>query len=154
MANKHKGEVDFKADANARHREREVDFKANVKAREVEREVEFTSGKKVYTLAFSINAMCELETALGGNVVELANAMSDPSRVSIRTLRTLFWAGLRDHHELMSELEAGKLMNDIGMVESGDLIFAAFRLAFPEVEPANPLPLTVPKPAASTGKAH
>ena len=76
-------------------------------------EVDFTVAKKVYTFAFSINAMCEMEAALGGNVVDLANMMSDPAKMSIKTMRTVFWAGLRDHHEELTEVDAGRLMNDL-----------------------------------------
>ena len=39
-------------------------------------EVQFTAGGKSYTLYFSINAMCELEEALGDGIVQLAS----PSR--------------------------------------------------------------------------
>jgi tail tube GTA-gp10-like protein len=126
-------------------------------ANPVKGEVEFALGKKVYTLKFSTNAMCELETALGGNVVELAHSMSDPAKMSIRTIRTVFWAGLRDHHEAVSEHEAGRLMDDLGLVEASQLIAKAFSLAFPtEAAPAGPLPgLPQGKSRnASTGKAH
>jgi tail tube GTA-gp10-like protein len=120
-------------------------------------EVEFTVGKKVYTLKFSTNAMCELETAVGGNVIEMANSLSDTAKMSIRTIRTVFWAGLRDHHEAVTEVEAGRLMDELGLVEASQMIAKAFTLAFPaEVPPAGPLPgLPAGKARnASTGKAH
>jgi hypothetical protein len=116
-------------------------------------EVEFTLGKKVYTLKFSTNAMCEMETALGGNVVELASMMADPSKLSIRTIRTVFWAGLRDHHEAVTEVEAGRLMDDLGLVEASQMIAKAFTLAFPEAPASGPFPGKAPR-NASTGKAH
>jgi tail tube GTA-gp10-like protein len=116
-------------------------------------EVEFTVGKKVYTLKFSINAMCELENALGGSVVDIANTLSDPSKMGVKTMRTVFWAGLRDHHEALDEIEAGRVMDELGLVEASQLVATAFAKAFPEAQAPGPLP--APKrQAASTGKAH
>ena len=95
-------------------------------------EIEFTVGGKTYTLYFSINAMCELEDALGGNVVELATLMADSSKVSIKNVRTVFWAGLRDHHEAMSITDAGRLMSEMGVAQAMELVAKAFTLAFPD----------------------
>ena len=116
-------------------------------------EVEFALDKKVYTLRFSINAMCHLEDATGGSVVELANMMSDPSKLSLRTLRTVFWCGLRDHHEAMTETDAGRVMDELGLVEAAQKVVEAFTLAFPEAANA-PSPFPPKRQPASTGKRH
>ena len=118
-------------------------------------EVEFTVAKTVYTLHFSINAMVELEEAMGGiGITELAMQMGDPSKFKLKDLRTIFWAGLRDHHEAMSAVDAGRLMSELGMVEAMQLVAKAFTLAFPAVDPdAGPFDAKV-KPLKSTGKAH
>ena len=116
-------------------------------------EVEFTLGKKVYTLRFSINAMCVLEESTGGSVIELANLMSDPAKVGVKTLRTVFWAGLRDHHEALTETDAGKLMDELGLVEAAQMVVKAFTLAFPENNAPAPLPQGK-RQTASSGKAH
>ena len=119
-------------------------------------EVEFTVGKKVYTLHFSINAMCELEEAMGGaGITELAMQMSDPSKFKLKDMRTMFWAGLRDHHEAMTAQDAGRLMNDLGMMEAMNLVAKAFTLAFPAVEDTGPLAgLPGGQSLESTGKTH
>jgi tail tube GTA-gp10-like protein len=116
-------------------------------------EVEFTLDKKVYTLHFSINAMCELEDKLGGSVVEMANIAADPSKISMKTMRTLFWAGLLDHHEAITEVDAGRLIDQIGLVDAMQMLAKAFTLSFPaEVVAAGPLAEAAQQ--ASTGKAH
>lgn len=115
-------------------------------------EVEFTIDKKVYTLDYSINAMCELEDKLGGSIIQIADLMSDPAKLSIKNARTLFWAGLRDHHETITETEAGRLMTDIGIAQAMEMVGKAFTLAFPAVEGAGPL--AAKGQASSTGKAH
>jgi hypothetical protein len=116
-------------------------------------EVEFTSGKKVYTLSFSTNAMCDLEDRLGKSIVEIGGLMSDTSNVRITLMRTIFWAGLRDHHEAMTEVEAGRLMDAVGLIEASQMIAKAFAAAFPEAPANGPLPEPAPR-SKSTGKAH
>ena len=118
-------------------------------------EVEFTVGEKTYTLYFSINALCELEEALGGNVVELATLMADASKLSIKNVRTIFWAGLRDHHEAMSLTDAGRLMSDMGIAEAMELVAKAFTLSFPDTGGEAKRPLRSNSSArVSTGKGH
>jgi hypothetical protein len=117
-------------------------------------EVEFTVGKKVYTLVYSINAMCELEGALNASVVAIANSMSDPARMGVKTMRTVFWAGLRDHHEALTEADAGRLMDQVGLIDAAQHIVKAFTMAFPS-DASAPHPLaTAAAPRTSTGKRH
>jgi tail tube GTA-gp10-like protein len=114
-------------------------------------EIAFTLDKTVYTLRYSINAMCELEDRMGTTVVEIGALMSDPTKLSIGMVRSIFWAGLRDHHEVVTEQDAGRLMDALGLVNAAQMIGKAFTAAFPEVQASGPLPAA---PGASTGKAH
>lgn len=97
-------------------------------------EVALTAGGKVYTLTFDINAVCELEEALGKGVSEI---VSDMSRVS--TVRAVLWAGLRHHHKVTLE-EAGDIMHTAGAAATAQAINKAMGLAFaqPEDAPVNP----------------
>jgi tail tube GTA-gp10-like protein len=115
-------------------------------------EVEFTVDRTAYTLSFSINAMCELENALGGNVVELAGMMADPSKMTFNKIRAVFWAGLLDHHDGIDEVAAGRIMKDVGFAAAAELIVKAFTVAFPEVQGSAPLAKGAKR--ASTGKAR
>jgi tail tube GTA-gp10-like protein len=115
-------------------------------------EVEFTADKKAYKLHYNINAMCELEDALGDSVISIANLMSDPMRISVKTMRTMFWAGLRGNHGDITLVEAGDIMSAVGITESMALIARAFMMSFPEAETSRPLPgTTAPE---SIGRAH
>ena len=64
-------------------------------------EVTLDTSERTYKLSFSVNALCELEDALGKSVMEVVdelNATSDgPARISMKTLRVLIWAALIDH---------------------------------------------------------
>lgn len=116
-------------------------------------EVEFTLNKKVHTLHFSTNAMCELENAFGDGVLQIAQKMSDTAHLKISDLRTIFWAGLRDYHEAITPNEAGKLMDGIGLAKASELIAKAFTQSFPEA--AVPLDKGQPGEAPnSTGQTH
>lgn len=88
-----------------------------------------------YTLSFSVNAICDLESALGESVTAIAARLSDPAGVSVSTLRSLLWAGLQDNHSV-SLKEAGKIMTDAGIAEAAEKVGEAFTLAFPADEGA------------------
>src|SRR5262245_7728372 len=114
-------------------------------------EVEFAVGKKVYTLCYSINAMCELESKLGDSIVAIGNLMADPTKLSIQKARTIFVSGMIEHHEAITEIEAGRIMTDLGLPTTVELVSKAMAQAFPEVDAKGPLPVKVD---LSTGKAH
>lgn len=97
-------------------------------------EVALKAGDTAYTLTFTINAVCELEGALGKGVSEI---VSDMSRVS--TVRAVLWAGLRHHHKVTLE-EAGDIMHAAGAAATAQAINKAMGLAFPQPEgvPTNP----------------
>lgn len=98
--------------------------------------VEFRYDGKTYTLSFSINAMCELEDLLGDSFGDMMAKAQDPTKVSMKTVRAMFWAGLRDHHNEMTIQDAGHLMTEIGLTEAGELVAKAFAAAMPEAAKA------------------
>ncbi|WP_173931391.1 GTA-gp10 family protein [Chelativorans sp. Marseille-P2723] len=91
-------------------------------------------GGRAYTLSFSVNALCELEDALGQPVAQIANALNDPDTARLSTVRALVWAGLRDHHDEVGVKEAGDIITDAGIPACMEAIGKAFKAAFPEQE--------------------
>ena len=87
-----------------------------------------------YTLSFSINALCELEDALGESVNAIAAQMGDGSKVRLKTIRTLVWAALRDHHPETSVEDAGEIIGAAGVPATMEAIGEAFAKAFPDVQ--------------------
>lgn len=88
-------------------------------------EVALVAGDKTYTLALTINAVCELEDLLQKSVSEI-----EQDRGSIRTLRAMLWAALREHHPMDLE-DAGRLMQEAGASAAGEAVRKAVSLAFP-----------------------
>lgn len=97
-------------------------------------EVSFQAGDETFTLRFSANALAELEDALDKSVMEIADLMQSEKGLRIKTLRTIFWAGLLDHHEGVTEKRAGDIISDIGMGEAAEIIGRAFAAAFPAAD--------------------
>lgn len=122
-------------------------------ANTVKGEVSFNAEGQTYRLAFSTNALIALEERLDKTVAEIGAMFEQPLRLA--HLRILLWAGLSDHHDV-PELEAGRLMDAVGIDKVGELIGRAFVLAFPDDEegakdgerPRKP----AAKKAAGTGK--
>jgi hypothetical protein len=94
-------------------------------------EAAFEIEGKTYTLSFSINALCELEDAMGEGVTAVTRRLSDESKLRLRDVRTVFWAGLRDHHPEIDLAGAGNLMTALGQVEAIEIVGKALALAFP-----------------------
>lgn len=103
-------------------------------------ETSFEVGGKQYRLVYSINALCELEDAFGEGVIQVAAKMSDPAKLRLKTLRTMFWAGLRDLDGDITEKAAGEMMTELGLARAVKLVSDAFVAAFPEAA-AGPVPL-------------
>lgn len=91
----------------------------------------FDAGGKHYTLSYSVNALCEMEDRLGAGATAVAAQMADPSQLRIATIRTLFWAGLRDHHPDLTEAGAGGIMSEIGIPAALEIVGKAMAAAFP-----------------------
>lgn len=95
-------------------------------------EVTFEVEGKRYTLSFSANALCEMESALNLGVNEIAARLGQAEKLRITTVRAVFWAGLTDHHDGITIKDAGALLTQIKMPRAVELIGEAFALAFPE----------------------
>jgi hypothetical protein len=107
-------------------------------------EVEFTLDKKVYTLCFTTNSLCELEDKLGVSILQ-----RNEVKANLKHTRSFFWAALIEHQQGVTEEEAGKLMDRLGLKEAVELANKAFVLTFPVAEGNGPLAEPRPK---STGK--
>jgi len=91
-------------------------------------EVELKAGDKSYTLAFTINSVCELEAKLDKS---LGDIVADMGRMV--TIRAVLWAGLRQHHKVEIE-EAGEIMQLAGAAATAQAINQAMTSAFPPAE--------------------
>jgi hypothetical protein len=97
--------------------------------------VGFEADGKRWTLCYSVNALCEMEDALGKSVAEIGATLSDATKAGAKFMRAVFWAGLTDHHPDLTIKDAGALMQGIGGITRATALFSeAFALAFPEVE--------------------
>jgi hypothetical protein len=94
-------------------------------------EVSFEVNEKSYTMRFSANALCELEDVLNMGVNDVAEQMAKPKNLRIKTVRGIFWAGLRDYHP------------EITITQAGELIGKAFTLAFQDSTKSRPQQPTV-----------
>ncbi len=109
MANKHRGEVGFEIDG------------------------------KAWTLRFTANALCELETAYDLPIQQvIAKLQGEAGSVRVGDLRQFFLAGLRDQHPEVTIVDAGRMMSDMGLPAAGELIGRAVTLAFPDAEDGEP----------------
>jgi hypothetical protein len=97
-------------------------------------EVSFDIDGKTWTLALGINALCELEAEFDKPVNAIFAEMDD-GKVSVRTLRSVFRAGLARHHSKISQAEAGDLMEAVGLAETARLIGDAVKAALPGAAP-------------------
>jgi hypothetical protein len=97
-------------------------------------QVALQAGERAYALSFSVNAICELEDALGQPVNQIARGMETPDQVRMSTIRALLWAALRDHHEDVGLKQAGEIATEAGVPAVMEAIGEAFRLAFPDQE--------------------
>jgi hypothetical protein len=95
-------------------------------------EVGFTGlDGKDYVLCFSINALCEIDDALG--VEDAVTTLVASGKAKLKHFRTMFCIGLRVRHpDITDERAAADLVTPRQMVE---LLTRAFELAFPPVQP-------------------
>lgn len=98
------------------------------------------AGGTVYSLDFTINAMCALEDLLDqpAPVIlgELAAGVTDPARMRMTTLRALLWSMLRDSHPEIDIEGAGRIASDAGTKDTMAAIMQAVAVAFPPPEKA------------------
>lgn len=94
--------------------------------------VSFQALDRTYVLEYGVNALCELEDAFGCDVSEIGKKLK--GNFGLKSIRTMLWAGLQDHPEngAPDEAAAGHIMDDLGILEAGQKVGEAFKLAFPE----------------------
>lgn len=99
-------------------------------------ELSFVSDGKTYTLSFTINALCELDEALG-----IDNALSvliANGNATLKQHRTMFFVALHHHHpEIENEKQAADLVTFGQMMK---LLTEAIMLANPPDESNAPAP--------------
>jgi hypothetical protein len=122
-------------------------------------EVRFQVGGQAYTLHYTINALAALEELLDCSVAALLETFREPARQRIKTLRSVFRAGLLEHHGEIDDVDAGKLMDALGLEGVSVLIGQGLEAAFgrerqPDGSPTagNAGPLAAPRgPAPKAG---
>jgi hypothetical protein len=96
-------------------------------------EVTMEAGGETYRLAYTTNAMCELEDATGESLGKIVDRLNDPANPpGVKTLRLLLWAALIEHQEDMTVKGAGGICDLIGMASVGEVIGKALQAAFPD----------------------
>lgn len=116
-------------------------------------EVSFEVNEKSYTMRFSANALCELEDVLNMGVNDVAEQMAKPKNLRIKTVRGIFWAGLRDCHPEITITQAGELIQDLTLPRCLELIGKAFTLAFQDSTKSRPQQPTVKTEAVGKAEA-
>ena len=102
-------------------------------------EIDFVVGERTLVLCFPSNALVEVETVAGKDIIGVLREWQETPAVA--PLRTLLWGALRKHEPSMSLLDAGDLIDEIGpgrMEDLGGAIGKAlrFRLSGTFDEPA------------------
>lgn len=102
----------------------------------------FQAGDETYTLQFSVNGLCALEDATGMGIMEFIERFqpdhSGQSQVTMQAARTLFWAGLQQHHPDLSLQQVGDLMDRAGGFEAAiNLVTEAFESGMPDADAAS-----------------
>ena len=91
-------------------------------------EVELVVGDATYTLRLTINSICELEAEAGKPIGDVAR---DAESGSIRPVRMIMWAALKDRHPEMTLNGAGDLMTAIGLSKCSEVMTKVLQAAFP-----------------------
>ena len=95
-------------------------------------EVELTAGDEIYTLLFSVNALCDLEEHFDMPIGRVSDMLNDPNNVRLTDLRALLLFALKEHHPDLVFTDAGRIATDAGIPETMAKLGQAFVAAFPE----------------------
>lgn len=109
-------------------------------ANAIKGEVGFRAAGADWKLLYDFNALCTIEQELEIDVEDIGAKLTSPT-----TIRSVFRIGLEAHHGAMTDLEAGRLIHDMGAPEAAQVIGRAFQAAFPDA--------TAGDPASAEGKA-
>ncbi|RYM07997.1 hypothetical protein [Sphingobium cupriresistens] len=116
-------------------------------------EAAFKAGASDYVLVFDVNTFCALEDETGLGVSELIDQVQ--ARPSFKLLRSIFCAGLQNHHPRTTIAEAGEIMSDAGLETMQDALSRALKAAMPAPEASGTKSTEGkgPKVKAGTGSA-
>jgi hypothetical protein len=117
--------------------------------------VTFEADGATWRLQYTFNALCELEEASGFGMTEFVKRMSDPAGLRVRDARTMFWAGLVEHHPEIDQRAAGNLIGALGGLPAAmPLIERAFLGAQAETAAQEPASGNGAAPARKAGRAN
>lgn len=116
-------------------------------------EIGFTADGQDYTLRFSTNALVQIEDKYEVGALKYLARLDawgeDSSAINFKEIRFLFWAGLQDFHEGVTEQQAGFIMGAVGPIDAAlSLLTEAISSQFPSNEGA--VDESEGKPAATT----
>lgn len=98
-------------------------------------EVALKTKDQVYTLRYTVNALCDLEDQLGAGINDILKEFQTEDTLRIRTIRTVLWAGLKDKHPDITIAQAGDIITDAGTVAAVSALAEALISAFPDAKP-------------------
>lgn len=96
-------------------------------ANAIKGEVGFEAAGSKWTLVYDFNALCTIESELDVDVDDVGARLNSPTMI-----RSVFRIGLEAHHGAMSDIEAGRLIHDMGAPAAAQVIAQAFQAAFPD----------------------
>lgn len=114
-------------------------------------EVALKVGDKEYTLRFSANALCDLESVLKMPILEVTKILDDPSKLSMTMVRAMMWAGLKEKQPRITIEQAGDIVQELSLMAAFAEIGNAFKIAFPTPDHSGPQELD--SQASGTGPA-
>lgn len=117
-------------------------------ANKLKGEVAFTAFDAPFTLVMDFNAICEIDADLGISIEELGTKLSG----SVSTIRSVFRIGLGAKHGTMTDIEAGRIIGEIGPSRAAELLAEALKAAFPEVANGTGNPPVLPAKKARAKK--
>ena len=109
-------------------------------------EYAFEANGQTYTVCFSSNALASAEDALGVGIGEIGELLGDVSKLRIKTVRGLLWAGLSDHHKGLTVEDVGRIIDEVTINTALEIIGEGFSRAFPGAKKANGDDRPPPKP--------
>lgn len=92
-------------------------------------------GGRTLRLLFDFNAICELEDALHEPFSDCAVRWQQ-NKFTMKEVRAMVWAGLREHHPEYSIKDCGALIQEIGIEKLSGQLVEAFTQSFPGRESA------------------
>lgn len=102
-----------------------------------------------YTLHYSSNAVCRLEAETEMTLEQISNSFNSGKNLKVTLVRALVWAGLGDRHPGLSLEDAGRIIDEVGIVEAVTLAAQAFQGAFPRARSNSKNPQTAVKGGTS-----